>query len=168
MALIKCPECGRDVSDTCKQCIHCGFDLTNVKNALPEKPIYEFYIFIFFKSRMALYTIGQVQKKPFTISASKIALGAIETTLNSNLVFGDLIHVKCYKKCLLLLKHSSINGETRFVVEDENKYGADKPKVYILDIENRPFSQAIKPVPEYLQDYEPGKTAAPSLEIVVK
>lgn len=27
MALIKCPECGREISDTCKQCIHCGYAL---------------------------------------------------------------------------------------------------------------------------------------------
>lgn len=25
MALIKCPECGKEVSDKSKQCIHCGF-----------------------------------------------------------------------------------------------------------------------------------------------
>lgn len=27
MALIKCPECGRDVSDKADDCIHCGFPL---------------------------------------------------------------------------------------------------------------------------------------------
>ncbi len=27
MALIKCPECGKDVSDTAKSCIHCGYVL---------------------------------------------------------------------------------------------------------------------------------------------
>ncbi len=27
MALIKCPECGKDVSDTAPSCIHCGFSL---------------------------------------------------------------------------------------------------------------------------------------------
>lgn len=27
MALIKCPECGKEVSDTCEQCIHCGYKL---------------------------------------------------------------------------------------------------------------------------------------------
>ena len=27
MALIKCPECGKDISDTISQCIHCGFRL---------------------------------------------------------------------------------------------------------------------------------------------
>lgn len=27
MALIKCPECGKEVSDTCETCIHCGYQL---------------------------------------------------------------------------------------------------------------------------------------------
>lgn len=27
MPLIKCPECGREISDKAKQCIHCGFPL---------------------------------------------------------------------------------------------------------------------------------------------
>lgn len=27
MALIKCPECNREISDKAKQCIHCGFPL---------------------------------------------------------------------------------------------------------------------------------------------
>jgi len=32
MALIKCPECGKDVSDTITQCIHCGFFLKKQNN----------------------------------------------------------------------------------------------------------------------------------------
>lgn len=28
MALIKCPECGKEVSDTTKKCVHCGYRLT--------------------------------------------------------------------------------------------------------------------------------------------
>lgn len=27
MALINCPECGKEISDTSKKCIHCGFDI---------------------------------------------------------------------------------------------------------------------------------------------
>lgn len=27
MALIKCPECGKEISDTCSRCIHCGYAL---------------------------------------------------------------------------------------------------------------------------------------------
>jgi len=32
MALIKCPNCGKQVSDTCETCIHCGFDLASLTN----------------------------------------------------------------------------------------------------------------------------------------
>ena len=32
MALIKCPECGRKISDTTKNCIHCGYELTPTGN----------------------------------------------------------------------------------------------------------------------------------------
>lgn len=31
MALIKCPECGREVSDRAKACIHCGCPLEEIK-----------------------------------------------------------------------------------------------------------------------------------------
>lgn len=41
MALIKCPECGKDISDKTKQCIHCGFPLEtmniNKKCTISEK-----------------------------------------------------------------------------------------------------------------------------------
>lgn len=32
MALIKCPECGHEVSDTCEKCIHCGYQLKKPQN----------------------------------------------------------------------------------------------------------------------------------------
>lgn len=31
MALILCPECGKEISDKCETCIHCGFPLINTK-----------------------------------------------------------------------------------------------------------------------------------------
>ena len=33
MALIKCPECGKDISDRAAACIHCGFPLSEVKSS---------------------------------------------------------------------------------------------------------------------------------------
>lgn len=40
MALIKCPECRREISDKAPACIHCGFpmDITNVKEQKKEAP----------------------------------------------------------------------------------------------------------------------------------
>lgn len=32
MALIKCPECGKNISDTCENCIHCGCPIRKGKN----------------------------------------------------------------------------------------------------------------------------------------
>ena len=29
MALIKCPECGKEISDKAENCIHCGFPIKN-------------------------------------------------------------------------------------------------------------------------------------------
>lgn len=29
MALIRCPECGKEISDKAPQCIHCGFQINN-------------------------------------------------------------------------------------------------------------------------------------------
>lgn len=36
MALINCPECGRQVTNTAKNCIHCGFPLKEKKKVLPK------------------------------------------------------------------------------------------------------------------------------------
>lgn len=32
MALIKCPECGKEISDKASACIHCGFPISQTKN----------------------------------------------------------------------------------------------------------------------------------------
>ena len=44
MALMKCPECGRDISDRAKACIHCGYPIPRVKEQpapIEPKPVEE-------------------------------------------------------------------------------------------------------------------------------
>lgn len=36
MALIKCPECGKEISDKAKQCIHCGYPLDEITSTNPN------------------------------------------------------------------------------------------------------------------------------------
>ena len=36
MALIKCPECGGQVSDKAPACIHCGYPLQEMNDAAKE------------------------------------------------------------------------------------------------------------------------------------
>lgn len=31
MALIKCPECNKEISDTVESCIHCGYKITKLE-----------------------------------------------------------------------------------------------------------------------------------------
>ena len=41
MALIKCPECGKEISNKAKMCIHCGYPMDEYKEIIPEN--YEIY-----------------------------------------------------------------------------------------------------------------------------
>jgi hypothetical protein len=38
VALIKCPECGREVSDQAPACVGCGVPLTSASHAAPSPP----------------------------------------------------------------------------------------------------------------------------------
>ena len=42
MSLIKCPECGKEISDKSVQCIHCGYPLNN-KTDISQDVIYAGY-----------------------------------------------------------------------------------------------------------------------------
>lgn len=33
MAIIKCPECGKEISDKAKSCIHCGYPIEDINTA---------------------------------------------------------------------------------------------------------------------------------------
>ena len=37
MALIKCPECGKEISDKAKSCIHCGISIEDIKEIQREQ-----------------------------------------------------------------------------------------------------------------------------------
>lgn len=39
MALIKCPECGKEISDTAKNCIHCGYVLKEDNNIVQPQTV---------------------------------------------------------------------------------------------------------------------------------
>lgn len=41
MALIKCPECGKEISSKSKMCIHCGYPMDDYEEIIPEE--YETY-----------------------------------------------------------------------------------------------------------------------------
>lgn len=63
MALIQCPECGRDVSDKAEKCIHCGYTLGGAVVA-PEKAggtlvVYGYTGWFLVKPKLKIYLNGE-------------------------------------------------------------------------------------------------------------
>lgn len=48
MAIIKCPECGQQMSDNAKTCPHCGYQYKKEKQKIHRKQIYKSKLFIAF------------------------------------------------------------------------------------------------------------------------
>lgn len=46
MAIIKCPECGQDVSDQAGKCVHCGYPLKKSKQPTPQGTYNKVFLFI--------------------------------------------------------------------------------------------------------------------------
>lgn len=66
MALIVCPECGKEVSDKSEFCIHCGYPLINTKCNI-NGVIYDFKeelpIALLEKTDDYIGAIGKIRKK---------------------------------------------------------------------------------------------------------
>ena len=67
MALIKCPECGKEVSDKCTQCIHCGYPLVNYKCVIngEEYDFQEEISIILDPREDGIRAIGSARRKTF-------------------------------------------------------------------------------------------------------
>lgn len=46
MPIIKCPECGQDVSDQANKCVHCGYPLKKSKHPKAQGTRYKIFLFI--------------------------------------------------------------------------------------------------------------------------
>lgn len=60
MAIIQCPECGRDISDRAEDCIHCGFPLKQKTSSLDGTLIiYGYTGFFLVYPKLKIYLDGQ-------------------------------------------------------------------------------------------------------------
>lgn len=63
MAIIKCPECGRDVSNKAEKCIHCGYPLNGPVDTSPKAGgtlvVYGYTGFFLVKPKLKIYLNGE-------------------------------------------------------------------------------------------------------------
>ena len=81
MALIKCPECGKEVSDSVYKCPNCGFMLKKPKRGIFGKIFYFTFMFVnvVFLLALVAYAIGifNLDTKTADDVAAQTAAGAI-------------------------------------------------------------------------------------------
>ena len=118
MALIKCKECGKQISDTATSCPHCGYELKK-KITKPKKTgaiiiLIANSIFLIFFILMLLASLAPTQQNPeYTNSTGGITIGAPQQaeTLDKNvqLVVGWIFLicplVSTILSIIFLLKH---------------------------------------------------------------
>ena len=85
MALIKCPECGLDVSDKAEVCIHCGYPLHETKeNDDSIELLFENFALSGISSGMKIHDIyGEVQAKASQIKFNNNKIQANDLIANS-------------------------------------------------------------------------------------
>ena len=81
MALIKCPECGHDLSDSAVFCPHCGFQTNNAKQDPPPKSLDEQIEEICLLSQKDIYEISRFKEIIFD-EIDTIALEQITKRIN--------------------------------------------------------------------------------------
>lgn len=90
MALIKCPECGKEISDKSTNCIHCGCPIDNIEN-LSEA------------MNDSLDVKNEKSKKDNHISSNNSStVQKPNTTKSSNMGCGVIIAIIAVLLCLLM------------------------------------------------------------------
>lgn len=113
MALIKCPECGKEISDKSLNCIHCGFPLETQILPTEENQDNRIYKIILFSCVDTIATIKLIREiKGISLAESKEYLDHMPVILLENLSKNKAEEVKS--------KFDSIGANAMAVWMDEN------------------------------------------------
>ncbi len=86
MALIKCPECKREISDKAQTCIHCGYPLKGIptsSNQLKKVVLYSRVGYVVIKDNLSLDEATALKNKYEQIGEKPIILDADTDTKKS-------------------------------------------------------------------------------------
>ena len=125
MALVKCPECGKEISDKSSACIHCGFPLDNEKTTL-YNIVYEGFPDTKTQYANQVNMIGSIrQLLNIGLSEAKKIIDTPPQILASNLTFANaewMMSVLQPYQCILKLEksasgvHSEVNNKVNTYV----------------------------------------------------
>ena len=90
MALIKCPECGRQISDKAPACIYCGFPLSTINTLQHEKVV--------------LTKEERIQHNITICNGEEFDLTELVEYLRKNTVLGEDIPIKIWREANNILK----------------------------------------------------------------
>lgn len=107
--LIKCPECGREISDKAQACIHCGYPITNNPKVVIEDNLY-------------IVKLQRINDKYKAKTAQKIreitGLGLKEAVELINNIPSVIIKGLSYEKCKEIQEVFNACGAVTEIIED--------------------------------------------------
>lgn len=131
MALIKCPECGKEISDKSKQCIYCGYPLNEALTEETSKKeiIYDFYLIMALPSpRVPLLQMGKAKRTVFTVFID----GKL---FKDNLRPYDILHIRSSKDFSIRVISNEFRKEcTAYIGNREAGFIVNElqPRVFLL------------------------------------
>lgn len=142
MALIKCPECGKEISDKSKQCIYCGYPLGELLNVEQPKEeiIYDFYLIMSLSSpRVPLLRIQQAKRTTFTVFIDN-------KLIKDDLRPYDILHIRSAKDFSMRIISNEFRKESVVVIENKDNHFVVndlQPRVFMLNYFNTGFTVSL-------------------------
>lgn len=115
MALIKCPECGKEISDRSKQCIHCGFPLESASET-NENKLYQ-VVLTDYSARNKVLLIKRIREIT--------GLGLADAKKLSESTPAVIKKALSKEECELIARNLSAEGATTRIEEDNDSKEKD-------------------------------------------
>lgn len=115
MALIKCPECGKEISDTVTQCPHCGFQIKQEKTINKKLIIIPIIAVLLLIAIIGIINIAGNNKSP-----AKQAIKIIESDYGKNVEISAIYYSEEQNGCIIEFSSNSIADVACINLEDNS------------------------------------------------
>lgn len=131
MSLVKCPECGKEVSDKSKQCIHCGYPLNEINNN--NNGLFN----------LILTSYGKEKVKSIKVIREVTGLGLAEAKdITDNIPYMFLTDIS-YEKCKDIQNQFELYGATVEIVDNNYSISDLKKDIKVQSQVRCPFCNSV-------------------------